>query len=704
MFHCKNSFCLLFLFLFTSANFAQQYLNLDFEQPEGVPRIWFDGKGENYPAYENYEVLVDSNVSYSGEKSLRVSYQSFSNSPLLVTNRIPRDHVIGKHVCFSGYIKTDNVINGRAEIWWKNFTKNDDLSSRIFYQIEGWGPTGTTDWTKYIVEIDVDTSANKVLFGLALKCTGGTVWFDSLKVEIDGVNYEQELFVPTQDQINWLADNSVPFDSVDPNSDYSDLLPLGQIIGDAKIVILGEATHGTSEFFKIKHKITRYLAEVKGFNVFAMEDNISECRNINNFVRNDQGDVIQVIKNLWPMYRTQELAEMILWMQDYNLSGTKKMEFWGFDIQSPFVPADSVISFLERANPVSVVELINACNTYLSSLGNYLVAQENAEIVYNHLISNRHIYMQTIDSLEVDWAIKYADLMLTFAVWAPQFINNEIESFNNYRDKKMAENVDWILEHSPANTKIVLWMHNMHASKGEFSWEWGNFKMMGTLLRNKYGNDAISIGFGFHEGAYRGTHDNYNYNSFEAIPSGPGGVEWVFHNTGNERLILDLSKVSAGSPNSLWLKKRLELHGIGHDDREYQFYPLNITDMFDVFIFIDETNAARDPVDPSDLKLLDESVPRQYFLFQNYPNPFNPSTVIKYNIPVEVKSERSKVKNVTLVVYDILGREVATLVNEKQKPGNYEVIWDASEQSSGVYFYQIQAGEYIKTKKMILLR
>jgi erythromycin esterase len=676
---------------------AQNYLNLDFEQPEGVPRIWFNGKYYHYPAYENYEVLVDSNVSFSGEKSLRVSYQSFSNNPLLVTNRILRDDVIGKHVRFSGYIKTDNVINGHAEIWWKNFTENDDLSSQIFYQIEGWGSSGTTDWTKYSVELDVDTSAHKVLFGLALKCTGGTAWFDSLKIEIDGVNYEQEMFVPTQDQIAWLADNSIPFSSIEPNSDYSDLIPLGQLIGDAKIVILGEATHGTSEFFKMKHKITRYLAEEKGFNVFAMEADMPECRLINNYVLNGEGDSRALLESLSPIWVTQEVYDMMLWMRDYNLSGIQKMEFWGFDIQSPYVSTDSVISFFERANPDSVIELIDACNNYLYYQGNYFV-KEKAEIVYNHLLSNQHLYLQTIDSLEVDWAIKYADIMLAFAQYALFFNNNKIESLNNYRDKKMAENVDWILEHSPANTKIILWMHNMHASKSIYAEEYRNNKMMGHLLKNNYGNDLISIGFGFHEGTYRAKPELFlpgNYYTYEVIPSGPGGVEWVFHNTGEERLILDLSKVSAGSPNSLWLEKWLELHAIGYFKTEYQFFPLNITDMFDVFIYIDETSAAQGDSIVS-VETIPSKIVDNYELSQNYPNPFNPTTTIKYSIPHSVGNENFR--SVQLKIFDVLGREVATLVNKNQKPGSYEVVWDASDFASGVYFYQLQAGQFVQTK------
>ncbi len=92
-----------------------------------------------------------------------------------------------------------------------------------------------------------------------------------------------------------------------------------------------------------------------------------------------------------------------------------------------------------------------------------------------------------------------------------------------------------------------------------------------------------------------------------------------------------------------------------------------------------------------------EQFPANNFsLSQNYPNPFNPNTVISYRLPVT--------SNVTLKVYDILGREVATLVNEEKPAGEYEVEFDGSALPSGIYFYQLRARQYSETKKMILLR
>ena len=93
--------------------------------------------------------------------------------------------------------------------------------------------------------------------------------------------------------------------------------------------------------------------------------------------------------------------------------------------------------------------------------------------------------------------------------------------------------------------------------------------------------------------------------------------------------------------------------------------------------------------------------PGQFLLHQNYPNPFNPTTKIRYAIPSNVKRETG---NVLLKVYDILGNEIETLVNEEKSPGTYEVAWNAVGLPSGVYFYQLRVGSFIETRKMVLLR
>lgn len=103
----------------------------------------------------------------------------------------------------------------------------------------------------------------------------------------------------------------------------------------------------------------------------------------------------------------------------------------------------------------------------------------------------------------------------------------------------------------------------------------------------------------------------------------------------------------------------------------------------------------------SSIKKIDTEVPEVFRLYQNYPNPFNPVTKIKFDIPSDVKG---KTVNIKLVVYDVLSREVATLVNEQLKHGSYEVEWDGFAFASGVYFYSLITEEYTVTKKLILLK
>jgi hypothetical protein len=119
--------------------------------------------------------------------------------------------------------------------------------------------------------------------------------------------------------------------------------------------------------------------------------------------------------------------------------------------------------------------------------------------------------------------------------------------------------------------------------------------------------------------------------------------------------------------------------------------------------------AMRDPTDTIAVGVGEETgLPGAFVLHQNYPNPFNPSTTIKFSLPSrsfsQAEGRGGEGSMTTLRVYDLLGREVATLVNEVKQPGNYEVAWDARGMATGVYFYKLQAGNFAQTKKLLLLR
>ena len=108
-------------------------------------------------------------------------------------------------------------------------------------------------------------------------------------------------------------------------------------------------------------------------------------------------------------------------------------------------------------------------------------------------------------------------------------------------------------------------------------------------------------------------------------------------------------------------------------------------------------NTASSTIEVEKPALVDElNTPKTYSLAQNYPNPFNPVTTISFTLPEE--------SPVTLIMYNILGREVATLVDKRLSAGSYSFVWDASGFSSGVYFYSIKAGSFVETKKLLFMK
>ena len=100
--------------------------------------------------------------------------------------------------------------------------------------------------------------------------------------------------------------------------------------------------------------------------------------------------------------------------------------------------------------------------------------------------------------------------------------------------------------------------------------------------------------------------------------------------------------------------------------------------------------------EPTILEDINDIIPSEIVLYQNYPNPFNLVTKIEYSIP--------KTSKVELIVFDILGREVAKLADEHQKPGIYTVTFDGSQYSSGLYFFKLKAGKFNRTRKMLLMK
>jgi erythromycin esterase len=402
--------------------------------------------------------------------------------------------------------------------------------------------------------------------------------------------------------LKWIRANAIPIKTADPSDDHSDLMPLKKLIANRRIVALGEGTHGTSEFFKMKHRITKFLAEEMGFTVFAIEANMPEAREVNRYVLTGEGDPKKALAGLyfWT-WNTSEVLEMIKWMRRYNLSGKGKIEFYGFDMQTPTVAMENVKKFIEKADKAFVKPLAQHCRQVDEvwqvlkkdrdysdiKLGKWYDA---AKKIYEHLKTNREIYLKSFDTMEVDWVIQDALVVL-------QGAEAHIKDKRS-RDSSMAHNLDWILNHRPPGTKVVTWAHNGHVSKNLTS-----YKSMGSFLVEGHGDDMVVFGFAFHEGEYTAVGKN-GINTYTTSKSGPGSVEWYFKSSGIPNFIIDIRGALKGEPGAQWLNRQLEFRSIGAIAVDHAFSLRNLTKEFDAIIFLEKTT-------PSDCFRINERLEKQ---------------------------------------------------------------------------------------------
>jgi TonB family protein len=152
-----------------------------------------------------------------------------------------------------------------------------------------------------------------------------------------------------QPVVDWISAHAVRLQTPEAGHGFSDMQPLKKMIGNARIVSLGEATHGTREFFQLKHRMLEFLATEMGFTIFSIEANMPEAYRLNDYVLNGNGDPAKLIKGMyfWT-WDTQEVLDMVLWMREFNKSGKGRVQFSGFDMQTPNVAADIVQDFVAK--------------------------------------------------------------------------------------------------------------------------------------------------------------------------------------------------------------------------------------------------------------------------------------------------------------------------------------------------------------------
>ncbi|HEV3021471.1 MAG TPA: erythromycin esterase family protein, partial [Pirellulales bacterium] len=156
---------------------------------------------------------------------------------------------------------------------------------------------------------------------------------------------------PTDADVEWIKEHTVPIMTAAAESGFDDLLPLKDAIGDARIVSLGESTHGSREIFQMKHRLLEFLAAEMGFTIFSIEANMPESYRLNDYALHGKGDANRLIAGMyfWT-WNTREVKDMVEWMRRFNQSGKGRVEFTGFDMQTPDVAVEEVLRFLEKAD------------------------------------------------------------------------------------------------------------------------------------------------------------------------------------------------------------------------------------------------------------------------------------------------------------------------------------------------------------------
>ncbi len=164
-----------------------------------------------------------------------------------------------------------------------------------------------------------------------------------------------------QSPAEWAKDHAIPLKTVEAGHGFDDMQALKKVVGDARIVQLGEATHGTREFFQLKHRMLEFLATEMGFNIFSIEANMPEAYRLNDYVLNGTGDPAALIKGMyfWT-WNTEEVLDMVQWMRKFNESGKGPVQFTGFDMQTPAVAAETVWSFVSKNDPGYGRKLLDA--------------------------------------------------------------------------------------------------------------------------------------------------------------------------------------------------------------------------------------------------------------------------------------------------------------------------------------------------------
>ncbi len=270
-----------------------------------------------------------------------------------------------------------------------------------------------------------------------------------------------------------------------------------------RVIGLGEATHGTSEFFNLKAEIIKYLILNEGFNTILFEGSFSNSTSINRYITEGEGNVYHAIIDLGPWcWYTNEVLELVEWLKDYNSNKqqTEKVQFYGCDMQILKFTIDALTIYIKNLG-ILTNDLLMKLESAKALSSNRKLNKVQSQLIQDLLEELKIVFSDPKIKANID-RLSYHNLRI-LEQWFERITTKKGQS--NKRDEFMAENIQLILSLNE-NSRAVVWAHNTHIARNNDL----NQKLipMGYHLASKYGDNYFAIGFGFNSGSFNAINGN----------------------------------------------------------------------------------------------------------------------------------------------------------------------------------------------------
>ena len=400
-----------------------------------------------------------------------------------------------------------------------------------------------------------------------------------------------------------------PLSTTDPSLPLNDLAFLGNM-GNAKIVGMGEATHGTQEFFQMKHRIFKYLVEKQGFRYLAFEYDLGGCMALNELIQSGQGDIKTWMSKqmyFWT-WRTEEVLQLFLWMQDYNRNkpDSEKVHLVGVDCQFTSQSVPQLVSLLSRYDNSFATEVSSKLNSivktelYKGETFNSIQQARNGVLPQinevGRALNERAASISQLTSPAHYQQIRrvYETIVQAEIIQYSQIIN--AETAFTFREKYMAENLDWVFSQY-GNVKVALWAHNEHVAKND-QFVGFNLSSLGGNIQAKYGTAYQVIGFSMGSGdfkAYNALNNRLETMRLEAPLA--NSLNYSLTQVDEPRYgvkLADLQKRYFWNGRLSSSRPFLSIGAVFNAQQiENYFYPIRLDQLYDVIFHFDNTNPSR---------------------------------------------------------------------------------------------------------------